>query len=474
MALRIRRGLEANRTSMTPALVEGELAYVTNHISASVSPLWIGDGSTAGGVPVSTVLSVNTKTGNIQLYTDDITEDDVPTNLWFTTDRAQDAAASLFTTATTSSTSHVGISFAYNDASGKIVATVNPSYGVVSEGTPGAMAYYIANDDTVIASQNLTWSNVTKTLSITTGEIFITANNTGRDIAGFRTSANSALANAVTFYRSRGTGESPAISGSLDNLGILQWSAYNDAGEYSPAAQIYSNVAGVIPSGGVVRGVISLATTGADGITRPRVRVDDLGRVFIGPYYNTDSSISGSIILRQIEASSSTPTVAFRNYFSDDGGVVLRLDKFRGTFTSYTAVQTNDTLASIQGRGASQSGTGGTLAGVVQSSSITMTADGTVSSGIVPGAINLNVANSLGTMGRVIKINNSTSGSNGTVAVTGTLSSSVALKTGVYADSTARDAAIPAPTSGMMVFISGTGKFQGNTDSTTSGWIDLN
>jgi hypothetical protein len=474
MALQIRRGTEAGRQAMNPPLVEGELAYVTNYADAEVSPLWVGDGETPGGIPVAPVLSVNTKTGTVQLYTDDVTEDDVPTNKWFTEDRAQDAAASLFTTTTTSSTAHTGISFAYNDADGKIVATVSPYYGTVSTGISGGIARYVNNDNVVSSTQALTWSETNKALTITTGEFVVTGNNSGRDIITVLTSANTAASNSFTFYRSRGTNTSPLISGSLDNLGVIQWSAYTDTSTYAAAAQIFANIANVAPSAGIARGVLSFATTGADGTSRARVRIDDQGRLFIGPYYSTDASISGSIILRQIESSSSVPTVAFRNYFSDDNGTILRLDKFRGTFTSYTAVQTNDTLASIQSRGASQSGVGGSLAGVVQSSSITMTVDGAVSTSIVPGAINFNVANSSGTIGRVVKINNNTTGSNGTVAVTGTLSSSVALATGVYADSTARDSAIPTPTIGMIVFVSGTGKFQGNTDGTTSGWIDLN
>lgn len=51
MALQFRRGAAVDRTSITPA--EGELLYVTDHVSANVSPVWIGDGSTAGGLAVS-------------------------------------------------------------------------------------------------------------------------------------------------------------------------------------------------------------------------------------------------------------------------------------------------------------------------------------------------------------------------------------------------------------------------------------
>ena len=47
MALRLRRGTNAERTTVTFA--EGELIYVTDHVAQSVAPLWVGDGVTLGG-----------------------------------------------------------------------------------------------------------------------------------------------------------------------------------------------------------------------------------------------------------------------------------------------------------------------------------------------------------------------------------------------------------------------------------------
>ena len=429
MALRIRRGLESNRTSMTPALVEGELAYVTDHVSAEVSPLWIGDGSTAGGIPIAPVLTVNSKAGTVELYTDDITESDSDTNFWFSKERAQDAAAALLLGATgtdnnltvgTDNSGHTGISFTYNDSTGRLTASVAAS-GTVSTGTIGALARYGVNDNVVEPTTNLAWSESSSTLSIITGVLSVTANNSGRDLVELQTSANTLGANSLTFFRSRGTVESPLNSGSLDNLGILQWSAYTDTSTYAPAAQIFSNIANVAPTGGIARGLLSFATTGSDGATRPRVRIDDVGRLFIGPYYDSDSSISGSITVRQTESGATTPMAAFRNYFSDTNGAIIRLDKFRGSYGSYSAVQTNDILGVIQARGASRSGVGGSLVGVVPSASITMTVDGPVAINTVPGAINLNVANSSGTFGRVVKISNNTTGTNGIVEIAGTI-----------------------------------------------------
>lgn len=135
MALKLRRGLEEDRSSITPA--DGELIYTTDG-----KALYVGDGTTPGGNGVSApVVSVNNRVGAVELVTDDIPErlSPAPTKLWFTDERAQDAAASLFTTTSTSSTTHSGITFAYNDTAGKVVATVTTagdSYKTFTVGVP--------------------------------------------------------------------------------------------------------------------------------------------------------------------------------------------------------------------------------------------------------------------------------------------------------------------------------------------------
>ena len=48
MALQLRRGTNAERGAITPAL--GELVYVTDYVAAGVA-LFIGDGTTVGGNP---------------------------------------------------------------------------------------------------------------------------------------------------------------------------------------------------------------------------------------------------------------------------------------------------------------------------------------------------------------------------------------------------------------------------------------
>jgi hypothetical protein len=119
MALRIRRGTDAQRTGKTFEM--GEIVYTID-----AHQMWVGDGSTQGGIPVvgSNVtgygLTYNNTTHKIEVS--GLTADDIANginNKFFSTELAQDAAASLFTTG-----SHSHISFAYDDTTGKINATV--------------------------------------------------------------------------------------------------------------------------------------------------------------------------------------------------------------------------------------------------------------------------------------------------------------------------------------------------------------
>jgi hypothetical protein len=98
MPLQIRRGTTAQRLLITP--LPGELIYDT-----TTGQIFVGNGSTAGGA---------TTTG-------------------ISTEDAQDAAAGLFT-----SGSHSGITFAYNDATGRIDATVTAVGGTGDGVIPGS------------------------------------------------------------------------------------------------------------------------------------------------------------------------------------------------------------------------------------------------------------------------------------------------------------------------------------------------
>ena len=119
MALRIRRGTEAQRTGVT--LEIGEVVWTTDY-----RQLWVGDGLLPGGYPVVGAnvagygLSYNATSHKLEvagLTTDDIAQGS--NNKYFSNELAQDATATLFNNG-----SHTGITFQYDDTGAAINAVV--------------------------------------------------------------------------------------------------------------------------------------------------------------------------------------------------------------------------------------------------------------------------------------------------------------------------------------------------------------
>ena len=84
------------------------------------------------------------------------------------------------------------------------------------------------------------------------------------------------------------------------------------------------------------------------------------------------------------------------------------------------------------------------------------------SSGLITTRGNLTVPGSLNT-GNITTVGNT--------SITANLTVDKSIRPGVFADATARDAAIPSPQAGMMVFVTSGTKFQGYTGAA---WVDLN
>lgn len=423
MALQIRRGTEANRQAMSPALTEGELAYVTNHEIAEVSPLWIGDGSTPGGVPVAPVLTVNSKVGTVQLYTDDITESESPTNLWFTEDLAQDAAAALFTNTTTGLTSHTGISFAYNDSSGKIVATVPTT---VNSGNANSLSYYASTGAVVSGATDLEWNNSSKVLTINSGRLVLTSTVYPVAQITLGSAYNGADSNSFRFTRSRGTTSSPTGVILGDRLGDFDWYAH-DGSANRLASSISSYVIKSVSSS-VIPTNIGFYNTDSTGYYRQSLRILDTGKVIVGPGAATEVDGSGNYATGQILITSTTnpqtdffnnSALAITQFFDGTDCQNISMLRSRGTWASPLKVAQNDELGEIAFYGRDTN----SLTSSVLAAQITATVEGSVSSGVVPGGLVFQVRNTASAQIQVLKITAPTSSTSvGQVAVSGTIS----------------------------------------------------
>jgi hypothetical protein len=413
MALQLRRGLDgAARTAFIPGV--GEIIYTTD-----TKKVYVGDGQTAGGNPVSLISSVNTQTGAVVLTADNISEaSGSPTNLYFTTERAQDAVAAAFIAGNAYNTN---ITFTYDDANNRITASVPSGSSVIQTGTTNSLAYYGANGTVLSPSANIQWNETNNLLQNINGTVQVTANNYGRaTILCDNYHVSSTVSNAFTMQRARGTNISPAVVLAGDVIHSLSFQAYDGTQMTSAVAIVGTITNGATISNGITPGTLSFQTMSQTGAFESRARITDAG-LTLGPNLNTDTG-SSRLAVRQAATSNGTATIQARNYFSDAYGAEVGLTKYRGTYGVTAPVQTNDILGQVTGYGATVAGTGGN-GSPAAGASIQFVADGTISSGKVPGAINLTVANNNGTMGTVVKINNATTGStNGLVAITGNLS----------------------------------------------------
>lgn len=131
MALKIRRGTEAQRSSIQFAL--GELVVTTD-----THRLYIGDGIEPGGHNIATNLAgtgltFNETTNRLDVNYNGLNSDVVSegsNNLYFTTDRAQDA---IGTALVAGNAFNVGITFTYDDLNNRITAQVTDSLGLPSQ-----------------------------------------------------------------------------------------------------------------------------------------------------------------------------------------------------------------------------------------------------------------------------------------------------------------------------------------------------
>ena len=246
MPLQIRRGTTAQRLAITP--LAGELIYDT-----TTGQLFVGNGTTLGGA---------TTTG-------------------ISTEDAQDAAASLFSTG-----SHSGITFAYNDAAGRIDATVTvaatgPFDGdltgsvfsdastLLVDGVSGRLvgplatsglvgdldtgAFNINSSSGVVFIAPSTRTNFGSNITLVDGNVYITRNSYSSAVgAGFTFAQHHETADSVnfTFFRTRGTGSVSTAVVNGDDIIDFAFAASNGISTV-PTGAISAIVDGVPAAGQV-------------------------------------------------------------------------------------------------------------------------------------------------------------------------------------------------------------------------------
>ena len=387
MALQIRRGTDARRTSMPLALAQGELAYTTD-----TKRLFVGDGTTIGGNPVSPVISVNGQTGTITLTTDNISEG--TSNLYHTVNRVKDVVGSLLSTGT-----NTGLTVSYNSSTHAISLT---NTNVINSGIANGIAYYAANGTVLSSSQSIQWDEFNNILTNTNGTYKLISNLVSSTSILQQTYNDTTTGgNIWKMQRARGTNITPTTVGAGDSIHQFAWYGYDGT-----AFIQNSIINGIVPlqttsgvpvSTGIVPGQLEFSTRDKLGNIQVRLRIGPNGQIQIGPNSATETGSTGSLLITQTVSSANASALVVRNYFTDAAGPRISTLKARGTVTAPTTVVNGDQLQ--QQISFAYDGTA-----VRTAVTITTSVDGVVSTGIVPSAVTFATTNNSGTLTPVLKI----------------------------------------------------------------------
>jgi hypothetical protein len=273
----------------------GEIVWTTDG-----QQLWVGDGLTQGGSPVvgpnvvGYGLAYDATTRRIEvagLSADDITNG--VNNKFFATELAQDAAASLFVTGT-----HSNISFVYDDALGKINATVTLDgiglTDIIADTTPQLGGNLDLNSSDITGTGDIDIVGDVVATSVTGGSVVLQNNtvslseissldsgiirvgnlstnlnaveNYSDVVALISTTSDGGLASSGMFENktSRGTTETPTACQTSDYIGGYGMAAYTGSA-YETIGLVISQldtVTGSAPNPGKVL----LGARGANGV----------------------------------------------------------------------------------------------------------------------------------------------------------------------------------------------------------------
>ena len=326
MSLRIRRGTESQRQATTFDL--GEIVYTTDG-----KKLFVGDGVTVGGVNVlkttaGSGLSWNDSTQQLDISGTNLSTSNIieGTNLYFTTDRAQDAAASLFT----HNVGHNNISFTYDDTLNKILATVSlDGVGIAS----------VSADPSPSLGGNL----ILNTHNITgTGGIDITGNITA-------TTINAKLGSNldINSHNITGTGNINIIGGITSTTINAKLGSNLDINSHNITGTGNIDITGDITYTGSISN--SIITT-----TRNYIDINENYGLIIQSEYNRVLSLNG------ITTGS----------FSDSP--YLSINASRGSIQSPTVLEANDVVGSLVFTGRDDIGVFKTTGGIISTLSNTV------------------------------------------------------------------------------------------------------
>lgn len=338
MSLRIRRGTEAQRSTIT--FDQGEIIYTTDS-----KKLYVGDGLTVGGTDLAQPLAgngivYNSITQKLDLSLSNSTTDGLTegsNNKYFSAQRAQDAIGTLIAGGT-----QTGITVTYNSVAHALNFTVSSGIANVSADTnPSLGGNLNLNNNNITGTGNINISGSTTTTSVTASSITLngslsqstgnisftgatnafyttgtltypqinvgqlnispsqafgglggilaqTQGNTNTDafqLFSLVTANSASAANQAFFSRSRGTLVAPTTVTAGDGILTFQYVAQSPTTQVAVAGITANASANGTISGGVVPGQLVFQTANASGTLTTGLTIDGpTNSVNIGTY----------------------------------------------------------------------------------------------------------------------------------------------------------------------------------------------
>lgn len=432
MALRLRRGTDAERTLITP--LEGELLYVTD-----TKRLYIGDGITAGGVAVLDATNTGITLANLAdvNLTDDSTQPgdgevlayDLNNDRWVPIELQLnklsdidlavpategqvlkfDSLTSTFKPADDTDTQLLNIT----DLADVDTQSTVPANGQVLRWDAVSTRWY--PDYISVEEGGITRIEQLENVVVTNGQArdqlyFDAVNNVfynDRESTAGAQQLSDLTDISITNPQSNDTIFYDAVGGAFFNAPAPDTSLVN---ETSPALSNNLNTQGNVIFGG---GDAQFGIVTADTIVTGRIDSDIQGSVFAEnstllvdavnggiPGENITGSLVGPSRLGIVNDYSYRDVVRFTNYGNDGNGLYVNISKTRGTVAAPTALLAGDEIGRINFADAFTGGTGAGAVAIVSS----IDPDGTPAAGVAPGLISFNTMSNAGTQASRMEI----------------------------------------------------------------------
>jgi len=405
--------------------------------------------------------------------------------LYFTDERAQDAAAAAFVAGNAYNS---GISFTYDDANNRITAVATGTQVPSTTGNAGkyltvdnsgnpvwhnppfntnidplAMPSFTGNQGKYLTTDgtNIVWANIAVN-TLNNGAYTLLLDSSGNVTA----SGDIKLPVGKDILRYNGssyvsiTGGLVSVSSDLNpqlgaNLNLNGKSIYG-TGTINVTGTIASStgLGADLPLGGKdITGTGNINITGSVTATSmslsSTLTVGSQSSIVGGPL-----SIAAATSFINTNPTTTPSMVNFLTTSSDALSATVSLAKSRGTVFTPSNVQTNDVLGQLGALGY----TGASGTGFLPAGSIKFVAGSVITSSVLQSTCQISVNNSAGAQVTPITVRG------------GSVDFSVPAKVPSYTDTTARDAAVTSPSAGMIIFLSSTFKFQGYNGTS---WVDF-